>query len=208
MKYLLLFFVALFSCPAFCQDIIYLRTGEEIQVQLTEIKPNLVKYKLYSHLDGPEYVVKKNQLIKIRFANGTEHAFRHFVPQPYSKQIISADSVAPLVQHNADNLYLLGQQDARMYYHHYEGAQIGTIVTTIVIGPFFGLIPAVACSTAPPTYHNLGFPDYRLMQQHEYATGYTNEARRIKSKKVWKGYGICALAYAALIAVVALQGVQ
>jgi hypothetical protein len=46
------------------------------------------------------------------------------------------------------------------------------------------------------------------MQQHEYATGYTNEARRIKSKKVWKGYGICALAYAALIAVVALQGVQ
>lgn len=208
MKFILLLSMLLISCPVFCQDIIYLKTGEEIQVHLLEIKPNLIRYKPYNNPDGPENLLKKKQIVKIKYANGTEYVFEHFHSQLPAKQVFRADSVVPAQPLYTDNLYLRGQQDARLYYHYYEGAQIGTIVTTAVTGPLFGLIPAALCSTVPPSYHNLGFPDYRLMQQHEYAAGYTHEAQRIKSKKVWKGYAICALVYAALTTAVVLQGVQ
>jgi hypothetical protein len=46
------------------------------------------------------------------------------------------------------------------------------------------------------------------MQQAEYAMGYRTEAHRIKSKKVWKGYSICALVYAALTAVVLIPAIR
>jgi hypothetical protein len=182
MKYILLLTILVFSCPVFCQDILFLRTGEEIEVKLLKIKPNLVKYKLYNNLQGPELTIKKNKLFKVQYANGLVYTFEHFVANSYSKSIIRTDSlVVP------DNLYFQGQQDARLYYHSYEGAQIGTIAATAVSGPLFGLIPAVVSSSVTPTYQNLGFPDYRLIQQPE--------AKRIKSKNVWKGYGISSLAY-------------
>jgi hypothetical protein len=191
------------SCPVFCQDILFLRTGEELKVKVLKIKPNVIRYKLYEDLAGPELVLKRNKLMKIQDANGKEYTFQSFGAKPYTKQIIRTDSA-----YVSDNLYLRGQQDARLYYHSYEGAQIGTIVATVATGPLFGLASAAICSSASPAYHNLGFPDYKLMQQAEYAMGYRTEAHLIKSKKVWKGYSICALVYAALTAVVLIPAIR
>jgi hypothetical protein len=53
-----------------------------------------------------------------------------------------------------------------------------------------GLIPAFACSSAPPKRENLGFRDENLMHHPSYFSGYTEKAHEIKRKKVWQGFAI------------------
>lgn len=83
---------------------------------------------------------------------------------------------------------LLGQSDARKYYGGYQGAGTGTFLTAMLFGPVIGLIPAAACSSTPSDQARLTFPNPKLAQNMSYYTGYTEEAHRIKSKKVWGNF--------------------
>ncbi|QMW05344.1 hypothetical protein [Spirosoma foliorum] len=100
----------------------------------------------------------------------------------------NSNSEASIYQNNAD--LLRGQVDANRYYKGYTGAGTGTFFTSFLFGPIIGLIPAAACSSTPPTPERLGMPNVRLAQNPNYVAGYTQEARRIKSKKVWSNFGI------------------
>lgn len=88
-----------------------------------------------------------------------------------------------------ENLYAKGQSDAARYYKGYHGAGTGTFLTAFLAGPIFGLIPAAACSSTSPKQNRLGIPSPMLTQNSSYMSGYTQEAHRIKSRKVWGNYG-------------------
>lgn len=87
-------------------------------------------------------------------------------------------------------MFQQGEDDATRYYQGYQGAGTGAFVTSLLVGPILGLIPAIACSSTAPQRRNLGFPKKQLAENNDYYQGYAQQAKRIKSRKVWTNYGI------------------
>jgi hypothetical protein len=54
------------------QDVIIKRDGSEIIAKITVVTPSEVKYKLYNDLNGPDYVIRKKDVFKIKYSDGTE----------------------------------------------------------------------------------------------------------------------------------------
>lgn len=67
--FLLLF--VLFIKTAQSQDLLYTVTGSKITVKVTEINTTDIKYKDVANLDGPAYVISKQDIVLIQFSNGT-----------------------------------------------------------------------------------------------------------------------------------------
>lgn len=65
----------LFSCllasnALMAQDIVLLKTGDEIKTRVIEVTDNLVKYKRYDNLSGPTYSYEKTEVFSIKYENG------------------------------------------------------------------------------------------------------------------------------------------
>jgi hypothetical protein len=54
------------------QDVIIKLDGNEIIAKVTIVTPTEVKYKLHNDLNGPEYVIPKTDVFKIKYADGTQ----------------------------------------------------------------------------------------------------------------------------------------
>ena len=63
---LILFFV--FTAQS--QDVIYTTGGNKLQAKVTEINTNDIKYKSSNNLEGPTYVISKNDVVLIQYSNG------------------------------------------------------------------------------------------------------------------------------------------
>jgi len=53
------------------QDIIVLVNGNMIDAKILEILPSEIRYRRFDNLNGPVYVINKNEVYSIRFENGT-----------------------------------------------------------------------------------------------------------------------------------------
>ncbi|SDE83684.1 hypothetical protein SAMN04487996_107141 [Dyadobacter soli] len=104
-----------------------------------------------------------------------------------SAAVIQKDQLFTLAP--AENLSVKGQVDAEKNYKKYKGAATGTLIASLV-SPLVGLIPAIITSSTTPKLENLGYPDENLFKQADYHNAYTKKAKRIKSGKVWKNWGI------------------
>ncbi len=72
----LLFVVAIFSVIGVsAQDLIVKIDSSRIEAQVTEISPETVRYKRFSNLNGPTYVLPVSAIEMIRFANGEVEYF-------------------------------------------------------------------------------------------------------------------------------------
>ncbi len=73
----IIFFIALFSTylQVYSQDIIQKINGDKIECEINIIDLENIKYKKYDNLDGPFYLIKKSEIEKIIFKNGTEESF-------------------------------------------------------------------------------------------------------------------------------------
>ncbi|WP_254561409.1 hypothetical protein [Dyadobacter diqingensis] len=89
----------------------------------------------------------------------------------------------------AENLEVKGRIDAERNYRGYKGAATGTLIASLV-SPLIGLIPAIATSVSTPKIDNLGYPSEELFKKPDYNRSYTKKAKKIKSGKVWKNWGI------------------
>jgi len=65
----------------FAQDVITLKSGEEIQALVQEIGDIDVKYKKFDNRNGPTYSLKKSDIFMIRYANGSKDVFTE-TPEP------------------------------------------------------------------------------------------------------------------------------
>jgi uncharacterized protein YcfL len=172
---------ALSSC--FSQDIITKKTAEDIEANVLEVTTSEVKYKRFDNPNGPTFALLKSEILMIRYENGSKDVFTESKSQTSS----------------ASEMRMKGKQDAIT---HYKGKRSGagwTAATTIVISPLFGLIPAAACSSSEPSDHNLRYKDSELMEDHAYNQGYTDQAHKIKRRKIWTSYGIASGAWLLLI---------
>jgi hypothetical protein len=76
MKRIILFLIGLLFLPIdiFSQDIILLKTGEEIKAKVEEIDKT-VKYKKFENLSGPSYLINVELIFMIKYENGTKDIF-------------------------------------------------------------------------------------------------------------------------------------
>jgi hypothetical protein len=90
MKKLLGVFV-LFCCGfmVYAQDIITLKTGEEIEVEVQEIGVDSIKYKKPG-TEGPMYTIRKTEIFMIKYANGEKETFKDEPVQAAANTGISA----------------------------------------------------------------------------------------------------------------------
>lgn len=176
----LLLLVALFAITlCYSQDVITTKTGDDIQAKVMEVGNTEIKFKRMDNLDGPLFTLLKADVLMIRYANGTKDIFTQ-----EAKKGLNAP------EFSTEDYFRQGQLDAKTHYTMYKPASSGTLLTTIILSPIIGLVPAFITSNTPPEDINLGYPNKELMQNPEYYNGYTQNAMKIKSRKVWTNWGI------------------
>lgn len=75
-KIVLVIVVAIFSSVmAQAQDIITQKDGQDIKAKVLEVSTNEVKYRLFDEPDGVTYVVRKSDLLMIRYESGRNEVF-------------------------------------------------------------------------------------------------------------------------------------
>jgi hypothetical protein len=75
-RFLLIMIAFIFSNVLFAQDLIILKTGDEIKAKVAEIGIDNVKYKKYDNLSGPVYTLKKSEIFMIKYENGDKDIFK------------------------------------------------------------------------------------------------------------------------------------
>jgi len=71
----LLAFFILFSFRAVAQDVIVLKSGDEIKSLVQEVGTEYVKYKKFDNQTGPVYNVAISEIFMIKYANGSKDVF-------------------------------------------------------------------------------------------------------------------------------------
>lgn len=167
------------SIDGTAQDIITMRTGEDVPAKVMEVTPTEIKYKKLDNPDGPTYTANRSDIFRITYANGTKEVFSEEKVQAPAEPTIFPDS------------YDKGAEDASTYYRKHGGAAAGTFFTSLLVSPVIGLIPAIACSSTPPNELNLNMPhDASVTLGTQYRMGYMQRAHQIKKKKVWGMWGL------------------
>jgi ribosomal protein L21E len=70
---LCLFLASLSTASA--QDVIFLRTGDEVKVVVKEVTETSVKYNKFDNKTGPVYSVDKDEVMMIKYENGSKDVF-------------------------------------------------------------------------------------------------------------------------------------
>lgn len=189
----ILLVLLLFSTlSSFSQDIVTLKTGEEIRAKVLEVSVSEIKYKRFDNLSGPIYVLPKSGIEKIEYENGTTE---EMLSNKESVQPSIADDFGrydPYVQLTESDLIEKGKSDAHLFYKGRKSGAGITLISTIVFSPVTGLIPAIGCSSSIPKDKNLHFANLELQQYPAYREAYRIEAFKIKKRVVWTNYGIGA----------------
>lgn len=81
------------------------------------------------------------------------------------------------------------KKDANTYYKMYKAPAYGTLALTSLAAPI-GLAVAFPAAKTTPKIENLGMPNLDLLHERIYYQTYSQEAKKIKAKKVWTCFGI------------------
>lgn len=134
-----------------CEDVITMKSGEEIKAKVIEINENEIKYKRCDNLDGPLITVKKNEVFMIKYANGTKEIIKDEKPANTTKS------------NNPPNKNQAPQGDQPPKVHPLAIASIlcSTVGWLIGVGPIVGLILGVQSlkeiNAQPLRYTGKGF---------------------------------------------------
>lgn len=62
------------------QDVIVMKSGEELSAKVIEVGQSDIKYKDYKNLSGPTYTLAKDKVFMIRYENGQKDVFQQSSP--------------------------------------------------------------------------------------------------------------------------------
>jgi len=83
------------SLSVLAQDRIYTKSGGTFEVKIKEVGTRTIVYKKWSNPDGPDYVMPKNEVERIKFQNGDEETFdRHNMLRPVHEKALRGNSMA------------------------------------------------------------------------------------------------------------------
>jgi len=177
------------------QDILTKKTGEDIKAKVLEVTTSEIKYKLFDNLNGPTFVVLKSDLIMLRYENGTKDIYN---------QTNKLNQSGASNNSNEDEMSEKGKNDAKVSYTGKKSGAGWTSATTLLVSPLSGAVVAFLCSNESPIEENLNISNKELMKNQYYKASYTEEAHKIKKKKLWKSFGISAAVWVGLGVVAAV----
>lgn len=90
----MLIFMIGISFPTLSQDIIILKTGDELQSIVHEIDIDVIKYKKFENQEGPLYTIEKSKVFMIKYANGTKDVFND-QPLVQDNEPITPEAIPP-----------------------------------------------------------------------------------------------------------------
>ncbi len=214
---LLSFFIfLLFSMPLLwaqtdnssTKSVIHKNNGEEIDAIILEITETEVRYRPLDNPLGPDYTLHKSSIFKVVFPNGKEEVYfgKTFTNTPnrnikgleIGESAQDANGVR-LSSQEMQDLRFKAIRDANQFYEP-RGIWVATSLTTFLIWPA-GLATTLGTSLTPPAIHRLNIRDNKLFDNPVYFEAYRQEARRMKSRKAWTGFGIGAGAFLLLLLV-------
>ena len=76
-KSLIALFLLFKVASTFAQDIIILKSGDEIKSIVAEVLSDQIKYKKFENKTGPSYGIDKSKVFMIRYANGSKDVFNN-----------------------------------------------------------------------------------------------------------------------------------
>lgn len=128
------------------QDVITLKTGEDINVKVLEVGSADIKYKKADNPDGPSYTVSKNDVFMIKYQNGSKDVFNTTTtsaPAPAQATPAPSQTTAPTnnntetkkdVETGIKNYQAQQEYDKNMHIYH---RRLGSGITCTAIGvPF------------------------------------------------------------------------
>ena len=78
MKYYLSLLLCLFfCCLGIAQDNIILQSGDELEVKITEVSEQTIKYKKLNFLEGPNFTINTTDIFMIKYSNGEKQMFKN-----------------------------------------------------------------------------------------------------------------------------------
>jgi len=150
---LALTFLIFMQAMLWAQDKILLKSGDVIQATMKEVGKKEIKYKLQDNLNGPVYVLKKNKVVKVVYANGKVDNF-----------MVLGSTIA--FNHNALSYHILdvAYNDFKINYEHIN--KNGKLGITLPIAIGFN-----THDSGPHDYINLAYSgiglNYYPTGQHE-----------------------------------------
>lgn len=173
--------ICFLSSNTYAQDVITKKDGSDVDAKILEVTPTEIKYKRFDNQSGPTFTLLISDVLLVKYENGTRDTFNQ-----------NNNNLASNESDNPYDLIEQGKQDAVMNYKGKNSGKGGVVATNILLGPLLGLIPAAIITSSEPQPENLRAPNPELMRNPSYNKGYTEQAEKIKKKKVWKAYGISA----------------
>ncbi len=89
MRVLLICAFCFFQFILNAQDTIYKRNGELIPAKVLEINTKEITYKRADLLDGPLFIINKNEIKKIKYVTGTIDSFKVVIAEPKKQTVIN-----------------------------------------------------------------------------------------------------------------------
>ena len=117
MKYALGFIVLALQFSVNAQDTIYKRAGDVIPAKILEIGIKDVSYKRMDLVDGPLFIINKNEIRKIKYAIGTIDSFNVVNEEPKRPSVVFVNPTY-LIQNNSEI-----QHAIRRGTYRYQGRQ-------------------------------------------------------------------------------------
>jgi len=74
-SFLFFFTLCVSAASTFAQDVITLKNGNDLQALVQEIGETDIKYKKVDNPNGPNYTLKKSEILMIKYANGSKDVF-------------------------------------------------------------------------------------------------------------------------------------
>lgn len=75
-------FTLLAFISANAQDMLILKSGEDINSKIVEVNNQEIKYKKFENIDGPTYTILKADVFMIKYQNGTKETFDNNAASP------------------------------------------------------------------------------------------------------------------------------
>lgn len=200
-KFLLSVLWVLLVQVAYAQDVIVKVNGDELKAKVLEINLAAILYEIPDSVQVVDSVntnvlsIARSEVFMVRFANGTKEVFQENLPT-------ASDSVN--LAGTPDEMYQLGQHEARQYYTG-NGALWGSLAS-LTIGPLGLIGPLIIGSTKPQAYKH-PVSSQHLLQNPDFVRGYEKQAHKRKVGKTFLGTGIGAtlLITAIIISVSSVQ---
>ncbi len=182
------------SFALWSQDLIVLRSDEEIISEVVSIDKWYITYRLAAEDSSVgEVKIPKVDISYIVFQDGMKQFFSANDAPPLI--VLESGEVVPDSVYDGD-AYQKGIEDAKEFYHK-KAPFWGTFGATAfypVAGIFTGIITGVVVGAIPPGIDASEVPNPAMFAaNNSYAAGYRDQAHKNKVKEVMKGFGAGAV---------------